>query len=516
MAVIQQHESSPATAARSPVMSTLLILVATSFIMRALYGSFGALLPEEAYYWQFSRHLDWSYLDHPPMVAWLIWLGTTVFGQNEFGVRFGSWLCAGVTAFILWKFSVKLFSRTEARESLLLFAWLPYFFLNGFLVTPDAPLLVFWAASLWFAWLALVEQRSSAWFGLGASFGLGMLSKYTIALNGAAVLLFMLFWPPARRWFFSPIPYLAAILCALIASPVLYWNASHDWISFTFQTSRRLEEATEFSLHVLIGGILCLLTPAIAAALVPALRARPASDESHAKLLFLRVFALFPIVVFALFSLRHEPKINWTGPAFLVALPFIAHVLVSPAVDPWSRFAAGWRRPTLVTLAIIYLVVLGYLCIGIPGLPFSPQLKRYVGWQDLGKKVGAIAAEIEKTSGSPPLIVGMDKHFIGSELAFYTTAPDGSRPLPPERFAGRALFDMDSLMWMFWSKSARLSDTLILVARGESDLNKPELYRYLEQLGPIERIETVTRGSVSGVYFYRIARHYRRPLPAAP
>jgi dolichol-phosphate mannosyltransferase len=338
-----------------------------------------------------------------------------------------------------------------------------------------------------------------------------MLSKYTIALNGAAVLLFMIFWPPARRWFLSPLPYLAALLCAVIASPVLYWNATHEWISFTFQTSRRLEEASEFSLHILLGGVLCLLTPGIAAALVPALRARPATEDARAKVVFLKVFTLFPLIVFALFSLRHEPKINWTGPGFLVALPFIAHVLISPAVDGWSRFAAKSRRPTLVALALVYLLALGYLCIGIPGVPYSPQLKRYVGWQDLGAKVGTIAAEIEKTSGTLPLIVGMDKHFIGSELAFYTTAPDGSRPLPPERFAGRALFDMDSLMWMFWSKSARLSDTLILVSRGESDLNKPELYRYLEHLGPIERIETVTRGSISGVYYYRVARHYLRP-----
>jgi dolichol-phosphate mannosyltransferase len=48
------------------------------------------LLPEEAYYWNYSRHLDIGYLDHPPMVAWLIRLGTMVFGQNEFGVRIGT------------------------------------------------------------------------------------------------------------------------------------------------------------------------------------------------------------------------------------------------------------------------------------------------------------------------------------------------------------------------------------------------------------------------------------------
>ena len=55
------------------------------FIGCGWVAPFPNLYPEEAYYWNYAQHLDLGYLDHPPMVAWLIHLGTTVFGNTERG-----------------------------------------------------------------------------------------------------------------------------------------------------------------------------------------------------------------------------------------------------------------------------------------------------------------------------------------------------------------------------------------------------------------------------------------------
>ena len=44
------------------------------------------LLDDEAYYWVYSKFLDWGYFDHPPLVALLIKMGYSIF-QNELGVR---------------------------------------------------------------------------------------------------------------------------------------------------------------------------------------------------------------------------------------------------------------------------------------------------------------------------------------------------------------------------------------------------------------------------------------------
>ena len=41
------------------------------------------LIPDEAYYWNYAQHMDLSFYDHPPMVAWLIWLGTVDLRQQR-------------------------------------------------------------------------------------------------------------------------------------------------------------------------------------------------------------------------------------------------------------------------------------------------------------------------------------------------------------------------------------------------------------------------------------------------
>src|ERR1700730_16314224 len=65
-----------------------LLLTFKAFVMVGLilYAGIG-LGPDEAQYWTWSQALDWGYYSKPPGVAWQIWLGTTLFGQTEWGVR---------------------------------------------------------------------------------------------------------------------------------------------------------------------------------------------------------------------------------------------------------------------------------------------------------------------------------------------------------------------------------------------------------------------------------------------
>jgi len=87
------------TGAHVHFRALLVALVGYAFFLRVLYCAQIELLPEEAYYWNYSRHLDIGYLDHPPMVAWLVRLGTLLFGDTEFGVLFGALCCGTVSSF---------------------------------------------------------------------------------------------------------------------------------------------------------------------------------------------------------------------------------------------------------------------------------------------------------------------------------------------------------------------------------------------------------------------------------
>lgn len=491
-----------------PLERLLPHLIGLSLILRLVLLGFGELLPEEAYYWQFSRHLDWSYLDHPPMVAWLIRAGTSVFGQNEFGVRIGGFVCSLGTLLFIFKLTKELFDTRSAQVACLLASLLPYFFLNGFLVTPDAPLVLAWSAMLYFLVRALRLGGSLPWIAVGASFGIGMISKYTIALNAASAFIFLILHPPARKWFTSPLPYVAGGIALLFFTPVLYWNWAHDWASFAFQTSRRLNEQREFGLPIFLGSLFCIVAPSGVLATWECVRRPHVISDDRFVRRFCCIFLLVPALLFFAFSLTHEPKINWVGPAFVVFLPALAHYALNSADSATGRLANRLWLPTLSALLLIYTIVLAYLCVGIPGIAYSPKSQRYVGWRDLGRQVAAEAIKQEQ-AGDAPVIVGMDKHFVGSELAFYTRLASSQAPLPASRFAGRAIFGMNALMWERWIPPDLDGKNLLLVAKSRDDLEKPELARFTSDLGPITEMETRTRGSVSGRFYMRTAKSYR-------
>ncbi|MFH2034891.1 MAG: glycosyltransferase family 39 protein, partial [Candidatus Zixiibacteriota bacterium] len=207
-------------------------IVAFTLILRFVFLFLLDLLPEEAYYWNYSQHLDIGYLDHPPMVAWLQWLSTSIFGDTEFGVRLPAFLCWFVAAWFIFKLTARLFDRTAGYQSILLMAVLPIYFSIGFIMTPDAPLYAAWAGALYFMARALVDGKRSAWYGIGLFIGLGMLSKYSIGLLGLSGFAFIIIDKDSRKWLLRPEPYLSIILALIIFSPVLIWNYQHDWASF--------------------------------------------------------------------------------------------------------------------------------------------------------------------------------------------------------------------------------------------------------------------------------------------
>jgi dolichol-phosphate mannosyltransferase len=194
------------------------------------------------------------------MVAWIIWLGTLVFGTSEFAIRIGSFICWIITALFTYGLALNIFNKSTAISSVMLLAILPMFFGVGLVTTPDAPLVTCWAGALYFLERALVGQDRSAWWGAGIFIGLGMISKYTIVLLIPATFLYMLLDKSSRRWFLRPEPYAAALCVLLLFSPVIYWNATHDWASFAFQGPRRIHGISRFSLHSLVLSILILLT----------------------------------------------------------------------------------------------------------------------------------------------------------------------------------------------------------------------------------------------------------------
>jgi dolichol-phosphate mannosyltransferase len=492
--------------------NTALALIAYAFVLRLVYAGSVEMMPEETYYWNYSRHLDFGYLDHPPMVAWLIRVATAVFGQTEFGVRAGALLCGAITSIFVYKLARNLFGAASALAALLLVQALPFFFLSGLLMTPDAPLAAAWAASLYFLERALIGNRSRAWWFAGISLGLGMISKYSIALLGPVVVAFMVWDPQSRRWWARSAPYVGALLALAVFSPVIIWNAQHDWASFAFQTSRRLAETPQFALHKLIGSIIVLITPTGLLAVVAATLGRRAADETPDEARRRRLFNLaifIPLSVFALFSLRHEVKLDWTGAPWTAALPAMAFVMVSGNASV-GRFAtwirAAWM-PTILVMLLIYGAGLHYLVLGIPGLGYDKHIEAIpVGWRDLSAHVLETAHAYRKETGSDALIVGMDRYAIASELSFY----GGAHTATGLQTANSNLFGGMGLMYGRWlPPKSQDGRNLLLVAFSPGELDDKFIHARVERLGPIEDDVLMRGGVLIRHYYHRMAFNYR-------
>ena len=491
-------------------------LIAYGLALRLVYSGSVELLPEEAYYWNYSRHLDFGYLDHPPMVAWLITLGTAVFGQSEFGVRAAALCCAAIASAFTYSLTRNLLGEAAALAALLLAQALPYFFLSGLLMTPDAPLIAAWAAALYYLERALVAGHLGAWWRAGLALGIGGLSKYSIGLLVPATILFMLWDPRARSQLRRWQPYAAALLSLAVFSPVILWNAQHEWASFAFQTSRRLAEAPRFALHKLLASALILISPTGVLAVAATFSgARPAAGDARRGWLFLGIALWVPLAVFALFSLRHDVKLDWTGAPWTAALPLMAAGMI--AGDTGARgFAARVRAawlPTLVTLLLIYGAGLHYLVLGLPGLGYGAHIELVpVAWRDLSRRIGAASMAVRRQTGNQPLIVGMDRYAIASELAFY----GAEAPATPLETSSAHLFGGIGLMYERWTPAGtEQGRTLLLVAGTRAEISGQTIESHAERLGPIED-EVLTRdGLVVRHYYQRLAYNYRSIPPEA-
>lgn len=487
-------------------------LVVYALALRLVYLGSVELLPEETYYWEYSQHLDIGYLDHPPMVAWLIKAGTALFGQSPFGIRIGA-LCSGIIASVFtYRLTLNLLGEAGARAALVLSQVLPFFFLSGLLMTPDAPLTAAWAASLYYLERALVAGRSDAWWRAGLALGLGAISKYSIALLVPVTLVFMIWDRESRRWWRRWEPYAAALVALAVFSPVIIWNAQHEWASFAFQTSRRLAEAPRFSLHKLLASALVLITPtgvtAVAAALLGPKPAPDGGGDAPRRQLFFSTAILVPLAVFAAFSLRHEVKLDWTGAPWVAALPVMAAGMISAGrlSGLWARIRAAWM-PTLVTMLLIYGAGLHYLVLGLPGLGYSRHIELVpVGWHELSGRILEIAAAVRRETGGDPVIVGMDRYAIASELAFYGAAQTKTA-LP---ISSTHLFGGNGLMFERWAPAeTEKGKTLLLVAWDPADLDGEAIRSHTERLGPVE-VEVLTRdGRFVRRYYYRVAYDYQ-------
>ncbi len=192
---------------------------------------FNATLPlhfDEAYYWVWSQHLQLSYFDHPPMIAWLIRI-VTLASDAEWIIRLVPLGCTMLAGLGIRQLAAWMYTPAIADKALLIFLVSPLAQMGFTLATPDAPLILGWTLTLLCAYRAFFEQRRRWYYLTGLAAGFALLSKYTAVLLLPALVGFALCSSLRRKLLWREFG-LAAGLTVLVFLPVIIWNAGHDWV----------------------------------------------------------------------------------------------------------------------------------------------------------------------------------------------------------------------------------------------------------------------------------------------
>ena len=439
-----------------------------------------ALLPEEAYYWTYAQHPAWGYFDHPPMVAWGIWLGTKFYGDTEFGVRFVNVLFWAGTCLALWTTARLWFDRRLAHMATLLFALLPISVGIGLVVLPDGALLFFWALTLLAVTAAVKTAHSFWWIVAGAAFGGALLSKYYALLLAPSLLMFLVLSPAHRFWLRRAEPWVALALALALFSPVIVWNAQHDWASFHFQSTRTAGPSAPAVRNVGIfwlmqlGAVMPLGLALFAATVVRGIKRGWMWGEDGWS--FIVSFALPLWALFALASFRTQIHLNWTAPAFLALSMGGAVWLAEGWTDPHPAQLGRWRILTRVHVFLCVLVVVFLYTTFLFLRPWAPGSGRNPGWQQLGVAVESARQRLATETQQTPFILGVDKYNLAAVLGFYTGQPLAC----VNTFA----LGHPGLSYRYWTPLAEWEGRpAVAVLRSSSEGELAQLRPYFDELG---------------------------------
>jgi 4-amino-4-deoxy-L-arabinose transferase-like glycosyltransferase len=499
------------------------------------------LAPDEAHYWDWSRHLDWSYYSKGPLVAYLIRAGCALAGHWStlhtgglaFAVRLPAVACGVLLLVSLYTLTLQVFRcETLALGVVAAALTVPLLAVGASIMTIDAPYTCCWGWALVLAHRAVFRGSGWAWPALGLAVGVGILAKYTMVLFVPSLALFLLTSPGHRRLLLRPGFWCMAGVSALCCLPILVWNVQHDWVTVRHVLRlaglvRGAEEPARSGLRldwlgplVYVGGQCGVLLVFWFVVWAAAMMAHRPTVERDGGLRFLWWTSAPMFLVFLAFAFKTGGgELNWPVTAYLSGFVLAAGWLERQLCSP-----VGWyRRATFVNLSLACGLGLGVSVFVHRSDWFYPALTRLAGpppadnafayplrrldpscrlrgWRTLAAAVDAWRAELN-AGGVDPVLASCSWNVPG-ELGVYCTGH------PQAYSVGLALGDRHS-QYDLWpnpigQKEEFLRRTFLLVG-----IITPEVRKAFDEVGPTRVVIHREHGQPIACWIVTVCRGYR-------
>ncbi len=323
--------------------SSLKYVLAFSLVIllgRLIIIPFSGVMPQDAYYYMYSRHMSLSYFDHPAGVAVLLKIGTALLGDTAAAIKLTAFSTTLITLVVVYRLASLFISKQQALIFICVFACTPMLGILSWIVTPDVPLMLCWALAVLFIYKADTEN-TPIWWGLAGIFtGLAFDSKYTAVFILAGLFFYLIVKPDRWQRIFSIGIFLYILAFAVTVLPVFIWNMENNWASIHFQTAQRIQQLSP-SLNprytfAVMAIQLFLLLPWLFYYFIKSLR----SYKKNISHYFLVCFSFPMFILFIFISFFYWVKMNWMMPAFITGA-LLAFQALSAKQVKWHMIAAS-------------------------------------------------------------------------------------------------------------------------------------------------------------------------------
>jgi dolichol-phosphate mannosyltransferase len=404
------------------------IIFSVIFIIRIIFALNVNLIDDEAYHWSWSKNLMLSYYDHPGMIAWLNWISTSLFGDTIFAIRLPSFVFYSLSLLMYWKLAKDLFDEKVAFWVSMIMLWTPFWGFGGYVNSPEPVFIFCWLWGAWVFWQSIRPDEKKwslkkTWLYLGLIMGLGLNSKFIIAMLAFGFGSFLLSSKDHRKMLLSKWPWIGFLIATIICLPVFLWNYQYDWPGFRYQfhgrhageTLSMARWATWFTTQFLF------YTPAVYILMLFSL-GYSLLNLKDLRIKFLFLLALPSYLVFYTQPLFADYKPHWSGPASFFICIIAAHLYYQgwKFQDKWIIYPES-RKWKISILA--FLIPLN-LFIYIPFIyPIYPKIYRalssqpwntkydlsneFFGWEAAGQQMLKRQREIHSETGEKPFLAAI-------------------------------------------------------------------------------------------------------------
>lgn len=472
-----------------------LILFLLTLLFRLFFSVNIGLIDDEAYHWSWAKDLQLSYFDHPAMIAWLEALTTHLFGDTYFGVRLPGFLCFLGTVLILYRLTCDLFDQWAAYFVVFILLWSPFWGFGGYVASPEPPFMLCWSLAAYVFWQGVREDDKQwslkkTWISLGVIMGLGLNSKFIIALLAPGFAIYLLMSPRHRKDLLKPWPWVGFLIATLLCAPIFIWNIQHDWPGFRYQFHDRHTGASfDISRWLQFFAAQWLFYTPFLYVLIALTFINSFLKRQEPRWRFLFAMAAPSILIFYPQPLWAEFKPHWSGAACTLllmgcgaiwsqGLRWGAKIIVKPRSKTYTYGILAFFIP---------LALITYTPFAHPWIPKAFRLlnpngewktvydpsNEFTGWEELGDYVNRRQREIHADNGRRPFIAAhryettaqttwgtkQKVYMLSSTVSHYTVmqTPEEMKSLHGQDaiFVSTEKYQADPMEWARWDSCTK-------------------------------------------------------------